>query len=140
MIGKIAKEAEKYPLLAQFIKFCMVGVAGVTFNYSLFFISYYFLKAHYAVAYSVGFITAIFLAFFLNKKFTFKVKTQIGLKPMMIKYFSVNMASFLLGLFILKFLVEAIRINPLIANVITLGSTAISNFTGSKIFAFKVRK
>ena len=138
MVQRIIKKLENYPGLMQFVKFCMVGAVGATFNYSIFFILYYFFKIHYSVAYAAGFISAIFLAFFLNKRFTFQIKGRGKTRQMIVKYFVVNMISFVLGFFVLRFLVEILGINPLIANVFTIAVTTASNFTGSKLFAFRV--
>jgi putative flippase GtrA len=116
----------------------MVGTIGVTFNYSIFFVMYRYLHVYYIISSATGFILAIFLAFYLNKRFTFKVHSN-KIKEMIIKYFSVNIFSLFLGMCSLAILVELFNINVYIANILTLGITTISNFSGSKLFAFKIK-
>lgn len=133
---KIKKEA-KSRLFIQFVKFCIVGVIGATFNYSIFFILYRFFNIYYIISSATGFILSIFLAFFLNKGFTFKIKENKKTKSMIIKYFLVNIFTILLVMVILRFFVEILKINIYIANFLIIGIASVSNFTGSKLFVFK---
>ena len=131
------KNILKKEVIQQFIRFCLVGVAGATLNYSIFFLLYHFLSVYYSVSSGIGFICSIFLAFFLNKKFTFKLGKDKKTKTRIIKYFLVNLSSLLLGLFFLNFFVEILYINVYIANFFVIGIQTVSNFTGSRLFAFK---
>jgi len=133
---KLKKEV-KNKLSIQFVKFCLVGIIGATFNYSIFFILYHFFNIYYIISSATGFILAIFLAFFLNKEFTFKSKENKKTKIMIIKYFLVNIFTILLSMAILRFFVEALNMNTYIANFFIIGIATISNFTGSKLFVFK---
>lgn len=126
--------------LTQFITFCMVGTVGFTFNYSIFFVMYRYFHIYYLISSATGFILAIFVAFFLNKKYTFKLRSNIGIKTIAIKYFSVNIFSVTLGMISLTILVEIFKINVYISNVLIIGLVAISNFTGSRLFAFRIKE
>lgn len=132
-------KAQKYPAVYLFMKFCSVGILGTLFNYSVFFVLYGFLNVYYLAASAAGFTLAIFLAFSLNKRFTFKVKDKTKTKGMMIKYFAVNIFSLFLGMAFLTFFVEFLKINVYLANALILVVTASSNFTGSKLFVFKTK-
>lgn len=137
LVKKIYGIVQNDPLVVQFVTFCIVGVFGVIFNYSIFFVLYYFFKVYYILSSATGFILAIFLAFYLNKKFTFKIQDNSKSKTMFIKYVPVTIFSLLLGIICLTIFVELLHINVYIANIMTLGVTTISNFTGSKLFAFR---
>jgi len=136
---KALKHLFNYLLKHQFIRFCIVGTIGVIFNYSIFFIMLYFFNILYLISSATGFISAIFLAFTLNKSFTFKIKKSNNLKntSYFIKYTLVVFISLGIGLSFLWLLVDILKINPYISNVLNIGLTTITNFTGSKYFAFK---
>ena len=134
MIPKIKQNLLKN-LLPQFIKFCIVGVFGATLNYSIFFILCYFLLIHYLLSSATGFIISVSLAFFLNKGYTFQIRRDS--KNMLLKYFSVNIFSLLVGLMFLTFFVAILSINVYIANLFVIGITTTLNFTGSKLFVFR---
>lgn len=129
-------ETSKKKGLKQFIRFCLVGVIGVTFTYSIFFILHYFFNIYYIFSSATGFILGVFLVFFLNKEFTFKVEGG-KIKSLIIKYYVVNIFSLLFGMIILAFFVEILRTNVYLSNFLILGITTISNFIGSKFIVFK---
>ena len=118
----------------QFIKFCIVGFFGALLNYSTFFILYNYLSVYYIISSGTGFILSVFLAFYLNKKYTFNIVTKS--KNKLVKYFSVNIFSLILGLLSLAFFVEILFINIYIANLLIIGIQTTSNFLGSKLFVF----
>jgi len=122
----------------QFLTFCIMGSIGVSFNYSIFFILFHFLHVYYIISSATGFIIGIFLVFFLNKQFTFRVPSYKDPRILFVKYFIVNITSLLIGLLMLRFFVEILYINIYIANLFVLGITSVTNFTGSKLFAFRV--
>ena len=79
-----------------------------------------------------------FLNYYLNKKFTFRIKHKTKLANLMsfIKYSLVCLFSLVIGLNILLFLVEFIHITPYISNIFNIFVTAIINYTGSKYIVF----
>ena len=119
----------------QFIKFCMVGFAGAIVNYSTFFILFNKFQIFYILASATGFILSVFLAFYLNKKYTFQITGKT--KSRLIKYFSVNLFTLILGLLFLALFVENLLVNVYIANLLVIGIQTISNFLGSKFIAFR---
>lgn len=102
----------------------------------------YFLKIDYIISSATGFILAIFVAYTLNKLFTFKVKHarhRENIKAL-IKYSLVCLFSLVLGLSILWVLVEIINLNPYVSNVLNIGVTTFSNYFGSKYIVFRRSK
>lgn len=128
----------RFFLKQQFIRFCIVGTTGVMFNYSIFFVMLYFLKINYLVSSATGFILAIFWAYSLNKRFTFKVKFDKKMTNVfsLSKYFGVCIFSLVLGLNALWFLVSILHITPYISNFLIIGITTVTNYLGSKYIVF----
>lgn len=119
----------------QFIKFCIAGFFGALLNYSTFFVLYNYLSVYYIISSGTGFILSVFIAFYLNKKYTFNVTEKS--KNILIKYFSVNIFSLALGLLSLAFFVEILSINVYLSNFLVIGIQTSSNFLGSKLFVFR---
>ncbi len=125
----------KQEIIKQFIIFCIVGFFGALLNYSIFFVLYTYLSVYYIISSGAGFVLSVFLAFYLNKKYTFKTVEKS--KIILIKYFLVNTFTLILGLISLALLVEILKINIYLSNIIVIGIQTSSNFLGSKIFVFK---
>lgn len=137
MINEIKEKIFHYFPLAQLIRFGLVGVIGVTFNYSIFFVLYRFLNVYYIVSSATGFVLGIFLVFFLNKEFTFKIKGYDQVKKMIFKYYIINLSLASFGLILLSFFVEILHINVYIADAFILAIIAILHFMGSKFLVFR---
>lgn len=125
-------------LQQRFIRFCLVGVIGVTTNYSIFAALLYFFHINYLISAATGFLLGVFLVYFLNKHFTFKVTSGNKLVNFlsMLRYYGINLFSLMLGLIALYILAEAFYINPYIANMLTIGITTVTNYLGSKYFVY----
>lgn len=121
----------------QLVKFGIVGVIGVSINYSIFFILYHFFSVYYILSSALGFIIGIFIVFFLNKFFTFSIKDNSHAKIMIIKYYILNLLLAGLGMIILYFLVDLFGMNPYISNGFVIIITALFHFLGSKLLVFR---
>jgi putative flippase GtrA len=137
---KIKKKLFNKIIFGELIKFCIVGALGVSANYLIFFILYHFLHVYYLVSSALGFIIPALMSFFLNKKFTFKINDNHGLKTRILKYYLSAIISASLGLLLLRFSVEVLHINVYISNIFAIGLSTIVNFTGNKFFVFKDSK
>ena len=122
----------------EFTSFIMVGIFSTIVNYSTFASLYSFLNVAYLPSSGIGYVAGVLVGFTFNKRITFKSKDRY--EPELAKYFLVYLFSLFLGLSILKTLVANFGLNPLIANVLVIGVTTCTNFTGCKSFAFRVLK
>lgn len=116
--------------MKQFGKFLLVGSVSTTINYGIFALLFRS-GFHYLLAAAIGFLSGVFLAFFLNKRYTFESKEKEHAKQM-VQYYGVNIFSLVVNLFSLAIFVKA-GINVYIANLIAIGISTITNFLGSKI-------
>lgn len=137
MVYTIIQRLLKQEWTMQFITFCMVGTLGVVLNYSIFFVLLRALRMHYLLASAAGFTLPIFAVFFLNKRFTFKIRGRGRTGGMLIKYFLVCGFSLLLDQASMAIQVEMLHVDSLLAKIITIGVTTVSNFLGSKFLAFR---
>jgi putative flippase GtrA len=98
----------------------------------------YFLMVNYVWAYAIGFIVGTLFGFVFNKLWTFESEREVH-KEIWV-YFLVYLVSLGVGALLLKFLVNNIGLEPVIANVPVLVVTTIINFFGTKILAFRNKK
>jgi putative flippase GtrA len=128
MLGLLKKHKE------TFIKFCIVGGISTILNYAIFYILLKFLSVNHLPASTAGYVSGVFLGFYLNKIYTFDAKSpKYGVE--LIKYFGVYGASLGVGLLLLESLTMA-SIPATYANIFMIGLTTITNYIGSKYFVF----
>ena len=119
-----------------FLKFVLVGGVSTSFNYALFYALHVFFNINYLIASATGYISGIFISYWLNKYFTFKAFEKATTKEIA-KYYSVFIVSMLIGLAFLSFLVEILGMLPVYANILMIGFTVILNYLGTYYFVFK---
>jgi putative flippase GtrA len=122
-------------LLGQLMRFGIFGFLGVVINYSIFAALYRFLHANYVFASVSGFAIGLIFSFFMHKNYTFRVNKGNNYHFFR-NYILLNVICILIGMCILTFLVEVIKLNVYLANVIVIGVSAMSQFIGNKFFVF----
>jgi putative flippase GtrA len=120
----------------HFFKFLIVGGASTIINYGIFFVLYNYFQINYQLSSAIGYIVGALFGFFFNKYWTYESDSKQYHKEML-KYFLVYTVSLFMGLGLLRFLVVVLHLSPLIANVVTIGCTTITNFLGTKFIIFK---
>jgi len=119
----------------EFVKFGIIGGASTIINYLVFVLLLYFFNLNFILASALGYLAGVAFGFFFNKKITFNSIGKTSNEA--IKYLTVYTFSLFLGLSTLKIFVQSYSLSPEIANIIVISITTITNFFGSKFFAFK---
>jgi dolichol-phosphate mannosyltransferase len=123
----------------QFIRFALVGSSGVLVNLAIYTGAIYLLDIYYLLAASLSFILAMTNNFVLNLRWTFKTHTQ-GLKSIRdqyLRYFLVTLNSYVINIVILWALVDHWHRHKVLSQLIAILITTLTNFFGSKLWAFK---
>ena len=115
--------------------FAIVGGLSTILNFAVFFVIHKLMNANYNIAYIIGYLSGVFLGFYLNKKWTFNYNGKS--LPAGIKYFTVYGISLILGMGLLNIIVKYLHIDPVLAQVMIIVVTTISNYFGAKLIAFK---
>ena len=123
-------------LRKQFLRFITVGLLSTAVSYSAFYIALRYFSINYLIAACIGFVVGVFVGFSFNKNWTFG-STEDRSKKMIVRYFSVYIASLLISLVFLRITVEWLGILPELANFLAIGITTCTNFIGTKFFVFK---
>ncbi len=122
---------------SQFSRFLIVGGISTLVNYTVFAVLY-FLGLGYLLASAIGYITGFVIGFIFNKQFTFKSNNTWHMEAL--KQTAVYALSLLLNLSVLYLLVTKLGLAPLVANIIAIGISTITNFISMKFFVFTKNK
>ncbi len=138
----------------EFIKFGIVGFVGFIIDTLVFHIANERLHIHYLVSTSLGFGTALTVVYFINKRWTFRVEERSRTK--FAKYVAVYLFSLMVRWIILLVLIDFLNFDrfrlvilqdyklaiggKMLANILSIGITSISNFFGVKKFVFVANK
>ena len=120
----------------QFVRFIMVGLLSTALNYGVFFALYQQTSLPYLSASAAGYVAGVVLGFLFNKYWTFGSTSKKHIRDIG-SYLAVYTVSLILGLGLLEGQVSFLGFNPLLANLVTIGFTTITNFLGTKFFVFK---
>lgn len=124
----------------QFLRFALVGSSGVFVNLGVYSGSIYLLDFHYLWAATLSFLVAMTSNFLLNLRWTFKTHSQ-GIKAIgdqYVRYAMVTVISYGINMAVLWYLVDLHHWHKVLAQLIAIGVTTMSNFLGSKLWAFKL--
>jgi putative flippase GtrA len=124
----------------QFVRFALVGSSGVFTNLAVYSSLIYLLYVHYLIAATVSFVTAMTGNFILNLRWTFKTHGQ-GIRAIgdqYLRYASVTVISYGINIVVLWILVDFWDWHKVLAQLTAIFMTTISNFLGSKLWAFKL--
>ena len=124
----------------QFIRFALVGGSGVFVNLAIYSGSLYLLHVHYLLAATFSFVGAMTSNFILNLRWTFKTHDQ-GFRAIgnqYVKYALVTLFSYGINIAVLWILVDLQHWHKIVAQLTAIAITTLSNFLGSKLWAFKL--
>jgi putative flippase GtrA len=123
-------------MLAQFIKFAVVGVLNTAIHYGVFYALYRFAGVYHLVASGAGFCAAVTHSYILNKFWTFKRRGS-RVHEEFLKFFLVSLLSLCVNLTGMAILVELLAVHPPLAQLVTIGITLVLNFLGNRFWTFR---
>lgn len=122
-------------LTIQLKKFVLIGFLSTAINYAVFVIFYKFFGVHYAFSHVIGYVLGVVFGYTFNRSWTFD--SVIPKKKIeFILYFSIYISSLILSVAVLQILVEFLKLNPLVANILSIGCSMFTNFLGCKLLVF----
>ncbi|WP_435144750.1 GtrA family protein [Halobaculum sp. P14] len=117
-----------------FVRFCLVGGVATILNYSAFFALFQFLNVHYLISSGTGYLLGVAFGFYFNKTYTFE-NGGTEYYGEAARYLALYVASLFMGLALLRGLVT-VGVPVLLANVVIIGFTTMTNYLGSKYVVF----
>ena len=126
--------------IGQFIKFCLVGSAGLLVNLAVFSALIYVKHLHHLIAAVVSFFVAFTCNFCFNRFWTFKVcggNSQTAAHRQYGRFLTVCLLGLGVNLVVLHFLLSVLGWHELLAQLTAILVATSLNFFGSKKWAFK---
>lgn len=102
----------------QFLRFVFFGGVNTALTYGVYLV--FVLYVAYPTAYTVSYISGVFLSYCLNARFVFKEKLRLSKA---LQYPIVYFVQYLLGLGLLYVLIEVVRLNKFIAPMVVVLAT-----------------
>ena len=119
-------------------RFLVVGGLGTALNYGIFFLLFWVFGVHYVASSIIGYVTGVILGYTFNRAWTFPPAIKSRTREFSF-YVGIYLLSLTPSLIVLRTAVEVIGINPLLANVLAIATSTISNFLGLKFVVFNKR-
>jgi len=127
---------EKYSIIKQFVKFCLVGFTNVFIDFSVYIVLTRFFDVQYLLANIFSFIVAVSWSFILNRTWTFR-NTENKVRQQYFKFFAVSLAGLLLNTLILYTLVDFYNFYDLLAKGMAVVLVTFWNFSVNRFWTFK---
>lgn len=125
-------------LLAQAIKFGLVGVLNTVIDYAVYTLLLFipFFQRFYVLAQAIGYAAGLCNSLGLNKRWTFAQREAMTGAQLLL-FLLVNLAALLVSTLVLVLTQEALGMNRYLGKIVaTLFSMAV-NFVGNKLIVFK---
>ena len=123
------------PLIRQFIKFCLVGLTNLVFDFSVYFFLTRFLHLYFVLANVFSFTVAVTWSFWLNKHWTFKNHLK-DYQRQYLRFFITNILGMIWQTSLLYLLVTVAGWHDLVAKALAVVLVAFWNFGLSRWWAF----
>jgi len=126
----------KYPILKQFIKFCLVGFSNTVIDFLVYLILTRFFLIYFIIANIFSFLIAATWSFILNKYWTFRNKEK-RIKSQYIKFLIISTLGLILNTFFLYILVSYWGFYDLLAKAIAIIIVLFWNFGMNRFWTFR---
>lgn len=127
-------------LIKQFVLFIGIGAINTGVSLLIILILSQVFGVHYMVANFSGYIIGLGIGFVLHSQVTFKNESRGGEKTLSVylgSFAFIFCVAYLCQLLLLYVLVDIIKINDAVAQVMAVGMYTIINFAGNKFWTFK---
>lgn len=125
----------KYPIIKEFIKFCLVGMTNLVIDMSVYYFLTRFLHLYYIVAGCISFVISVTWSFYINRKWTFRMAHDDS-SSRYFKFFGANFISIVINLTLLYLMVDFWHWHDITAKLITTVIVAFVNFSLNKYWTF----
>jgi putative flippase GtrA len=126
-------------LATEAVRFLLVGATNTVVGYLLY--SLLWVTVGHVIGYLGSlygsYAVAIVLAFFLYRKFVFRVKGHAWLD--FVRFQGVYIVSLVINTLALPLLVEVVKLSPLVAQAVIVIVTTLTSYVGHKFFSFRRR-
>lgn len=119
------------------VRFLLVGGANFVLTFVVFFALLKILNVNYLIALSTSWAIGTLFSYALNFTWVFKPEEQLQFKARLAKYFFAGLASLLLNLMALKWLVELTNFDPFWVQCALIPLIVVFNFSTAKFWSLR---
>ena len=131
----------RYPTQVQFVLFCLVGGSGVVVDYAVLIPLTELAHLDPRLAAVGAFVAAVTWNYFLNRRITFQAGEEVKLTTSYSVFVAVCLVGLAVRIGVMHALMEWVGLGEgrwyLLASFFGIVATTITNFVGSKYFAFR---
>ena len=114
---------------------------GTVINYLVFYLIYSIWNIHYILASIVGYVSGLFLGFYLNKEWTFKRNDKVfSGKSLVLRYICLYGFTLVVAILVLYVIVEIANVDPLFGYIVSIFCSTALNFYGLKYIVFRAKE
>lgn len=121
-------------LIAQVMKFVVVGGLSFVLDFIIYFVLTNFLSVYYLIAGFFSFTLSLIFNYLMSMKYVFKSKDDLKKSHEFVIFATLSVMGLGLNLLSLYVLVDLFKMNDLIAKVFVAGIVMVFNFVTRKIF------
>ncbi|MDP4201873.1 MULTISPECIES: GtrA family protein [Paludibacter] len=123
-------------MLAQFVKFCVVGASGTVIDFGLTYLFKEKVHLNKYISNSIGFLSAATSNYILNRIWSFENHNPaIGEQYML--FMSISLLGLLINNGVIYLLTKKLHMNFYVAKVIATGVVTLWNFVMNYLFTFR---
>lgn len=129
-----------HKFIKQFIVFVGVGAVNTCVSLSIILILSQWVGLHYMLSNFLGYLAGLGIGFTLHSQVTFREKRKNSDKTLLefLRSFAfIFSVAYMCQLLLLYILVDVIRINDALAQVVAVGMYTMINFLGNRFWTFK---
>ena len=126
---------KRFPIIIQFIKFCLVGLTNLGVDYVIYWLLTRIFGWYFIWARLISFVVAVSWSFTVNRRWTFKSDGR-NMSAKYIKFVVTSVIGMILNLSLFYIFVDRLAINDLLALFITAVLISIFKFLVNYFWAF----
>jgi putative flippase GtrA len=134
-LGDRATSTLQKPLLAQFVKFGIVGVSNTVLAFAVYAVLVKGLDVWYLAASAIGFAVGAVNGFLLNSRWTFREHAGDALTP--VRWFVVQGCGLLANLGLVYLAVDGARLDKLVGQAIATVIVVVGTFFANRAWTFR---
>lgn len=122
--------------LAKMVKFGITGVVNTAVDYAVFFLLARLLGFNAYAAQAVSYGAGMLNSYFVNRSWTFRTGARF-FSPQLVRFVVTNLVVLGVSMLLLKFFMEILSVDMMLAKLITICVTMALNFVISRLWVFK---
>ncbi len=135
-IAVILKLARRRESLKQFVKFCVIGLANVVVDWTIYFAIEYFTAIAKPVIKLISFVAAASNSYYFNRTWTFR-STNTAVRTEFVKFFLVSTVGAALNTGIFTAMITRFGVPDVVGLFVATALVTLWNFFANKYWTFK---